>query len=94
MQVPGVLKARYEDLLQNYDAEAGNLIEFLGVDPADEKVRAVVEKYRPEGQVQGQPGTHFFKGQVGRFRERYSAQEQKILTEKFGRYLEKMGYAG
>jgi hypothetical protein len=92
MKIPAVFKARYEDLLQNYDAEAGKLVEFLGVDPADEKVRAVVGKYRPEGQVQGQQGTHFFKGQVGRFRERYSTDEQRILANKFGKTLEKMGY--
>jgi hypothetical protein len=93
MQVPGVLKARYEDLLQAYDQETGKLVRFLGVNSADEAVKAVVEKYRPGGQVQDQQGTHFFKGQVGRFRERYSAEEQQILAEKFGRYLEKMGYA-
>jgi hypothetical protein len=92
MQVPGVLKVRYEDLLQAYDQEAGKLIRFLDVNPADEAVKAVVEKYRPGGDVQGQQGTHFFKGQVGRFRERYSTEEQRILVEKFGRYLEKMGY--
>ena len=92
MQVPGVLKARYEDLLQAYDQESGKLVRFLGVNPDDEAVKAVVEKYRPGGQVQGQQGTHFFKGQVGRFRERYSAEEQRVLVEKFGRYLEKMGY--
>jgi hypothetical protein len=92
MKIPAVFKTRYEDLLQNYEAEAGKLVQFLGVAPADENVRAVVDKYRPEGQVQGQQGTHFFKGQVGRFRERYSAEEQKILAQKFGPYLEKMGY--
>jgi hypothetical protein len=92
MQVPGVLKARYEDLLQEYDQEASKLLHFLGLNPADEAVKTVVEKYRPGGQMQGQQGTHFFKGQVGRFREHYSAEEQRILVEKFGRYLEKMGY--
>lgn len=92
MQVPGVLKSRYEDLLQYYDNEAEKLIKFLGVNPTDEAVKSVMEKYRPTGQAQGQQGTHFFKGQIGRFRECYSAQEQNILAEKFGRYLEKMGY--
>jgi hypothetical protein len=93
MQVPGVLKARYEDLLQAYDQETGKLVRFLGVNPDAEAAKAVIEKYRPGGQVQGQQGTHFFKGQVGRFRERYSADEQRILVEKFGRYLKEMGYA-
>ncbi len=92
MKIPAVLKTRYEDLLQNYDVEAGRLVDFLGVDQTGDKVPAVVDKYRPEGQVQGQQGTHFFKGQVGRFRERYSADEQKILADKFGETLKKMGY--
>jgi hypothetical protein len=92
MQVPGVLKSRYEDLLQNYDTEAEKLVKFLGVNPGDDDVKNVVEKYRPAGQAQAQQGTHFFKGQIGRFRERYSTQEQKILADQFGRYLEKMGY--
>ncbi|RPH63267.1 MAG: hypothetical protein EHM81_00430 [Chloroflexi bacterium] len=92
MKIPAVFKARYEDLLQNYESEAGKLVGFLALDPADEKVRAVVEKYRPEGQAQGQQGTHFFKGQVGRFRERYSVQEQEILAKQFGESLKKMGY--
>jgi hypothetical protein len=92
MQVPAVLKARYEDLLQNYDGEAAKLIRFLSVNPGDAAIQAVVDKYRPGGQVQDQQGTHFFKGQVGRFRERYSVDEQKILADKFGPALRKMGY--
>jgi hypothetical protein len=92
MQVPGVLKVRYEDLLQNYDIEAGNLVGFLGLNPEDQAVKNIVEKYRPAGQVQNQQGTHFFKGQVGRFRERYTDEEQKILSQKFGPTIIKMGY--
>jgi hypothetical protein len=92
MRVPGVLKARYEDLLRDYDNEAAKLVSFLSLNMADEAVKAIVEKYRPGRQVQGQQGTHFYKGQIGRFRERYSAEEQRILADKFGRYLLKMGY--
>jgi hypothetical protein len=92
MQVPAVLKTRYEDLLQNYDQEAARLVDFLGLDPANESVRMAVDKYRPAGQAQGQQGTHFFKGQIGRFRERYTAQEQETLAGKFGSSLKKMGY--
>lgn len=92
MQVPAVLKARYEDLLQNYDSEAAKLVRFLDINPQDNATQTVVNKYRPGGQGQNSQGTHFFKGQVGRFRERYSAQEQKILADTFGRSLQKMGY--
>lgn len=92
MKTPGVLKVRYEDLLADYNTQAGRLAQFLGLDQKEAAVQAVVEKYRPAGDVQAQQGTHFFKGQVGRFRERYSAEEQKALAARFGRYLEKMGY--
>jgi hypothetical protein len=92
MKVPGVLKARYEDLLTGYDAEAAKLVAFLGLDGANEKVKAVVDQYRPGGQVQGQQGTHFYKGQVGRFRERYTEEEKKALVERFGATLQRMGY--
>jgi hypothetical protein len=92
MQVPTVLKSRYEDLLQDYDKESSKLVRFLGLNPQDTTVQAVVEKHRPGGQGQGSQGTHFFKGQIGRFRERYSADEQKILADRFGASLLKMGY--
>ena len=92
MQVPGVLKARYEDLIQDYDAEAARLAQFLGLDPQKPAVKDVIAKSRPGGETQSRQGTHFYKGQVGRFRERYSAAEQKVLADRFGPYLEKMGY--
>ena len=92
MLIPDVLKCRYEDLLGNYDNETIKLADFLGVNPSETAVKEIIEKYRPAGQVQGQQGTHFFKGQVGRFRERYSAEEQKILADQFGDTLNKMGY--
>lgn len=92
MKIPGVLKARYEDLLQSYDTEVARLVSFLGVSPTDAAVQAILAKYRPDGNVQGQQGTHFYKGQIGRFRAHYSSDEQKILAQRFGPYLEKMGY--
>ena len=92
MKVPHVLRARYEDLLNDYDGESARLVEYLELTPTDKNVKAVVEKYRPGGKAQGQQGIHFFKGQVGRFRTRYSPEEQAILAKRFGKYLEKMGY--
>lgn len=91
MNIPAVFKTRYEDFLTNYEAEAGRIARFMGLLLEDEKVQAVIEQYRP-GQTQGQQGTHFFKGQIGRFRERYSAEEQAVLSERFGAVLQKMGY--
>lgn len=85
------LIARYEDLLLNYDAEVNRLVGFLKLDGSRPEVQAVIEQYRPE-KGEGQQGLHFFKGRIGRFRESYSADEQKIMAERFGGALRKMGY--
>ena len=85
------LIARYEDLLLNYDAEVTRLVGFLKLDGSRPQVQAVIEQYRPE-KGEGQQGLHFFKGRIGRFREAYSADEQKVMAERFGSALQKMGY--
>jgi len=86
-----VLVARYEDLLMNYDEEVKRLIGFLKLDGSSPEVQKVIESYRP-GAAEGQQGVHFYKGKVGRFRESYSAEEQKILAAKLGVYIKQMGY--
>ena len=87
----GVLIARYEDLLQDYDAASARLVEFLRLDGSRPEVQNVIENYRP-GKAEGQQGLHFYKGKIGRFRETYSAEQRTILAERFGPYLQKMGY--
>ena len=86
-----VLIARYEDLLQEYDAESARLVEFLKLDGSRLEVQKVIEGYRP-GQAEGQQGLHFYKGKIGRFRESYSAEQKAVLAERFGPYLQKMEY--
>jgi hypothetical protein len=83
--------ARYEDLLLNYDAEVTRLVRFLKLDGSRPEVKAVIEKYRPE-KGEGQQGLHFYKGKIGRFRQTYSEEEQKIMRERFGGALRSMGY--
>lgn len=92
IKTPETLVSRYEDLLTNYDHESGRLIRFLGVDPNADNVKTVLDQYRPD-KVEGQQGTHFYKGKIGRFREVYSPEQQKIMIERFGSALTKMGYA-
>jgi hypothetical protein len=87
----GVLIARYEDLLQEYDAESARLVEFLQLDGNRPEVQEVIENYRP-GKAEGQQGLHFYKGKIGRFRESYSQTEQEFLQKRFGGYLQKMEY--
>jgi len=86
-----VLIARYENLLTNYDEEVRRLVGSLKLDGSRPEVQKVIEAYRP-GVAEGQQGLHFYKGKIGRFREAYSAEEQKILAEKLGAALKRMGY--
>ena len=92
MREKNVLIARYEDLLTNYDAETARLVDYLRLDGARPEVREVIERYRPD-QAEGQQGTHFFRGKIGRFRQTYSAEQQKVLADRFRASLPKMGYA-
>lgn len=92
LAIPQVLHTRYELLKDDYDVEAAHLVAFLGLEASDPRVEPVVERYRPEMARQGQQGIHFNKGKSGRFRQRMSPQEQEILSQKFGAYLQKMGY--
>ena len=87
-----VLISRYEDLLTNYPEESERLAAYLGLDCERPEVREVIEKYLP-GNAEGQQGLHYYKGQIGRFREFYSPAEQQILADRLGSYLSKMGYA-
>lgn len=86
-----VLIARYEDLLTNYDVESAKLVEYLKLDTNKPEVRAVIEQYRP-GANDGRQGLHFYKGKIGRFRDAYTSEQQKVLIEKISPYLERMGY--
>jgi hypothetical protein len=86
-----VLVARYEDLLTDYDHEVARLLGFLKLSADNPDVEKVIVTYRP-GAAEGQQGLHFYKGKIGRFREAYSVDEQKILREKLGPYLQRMGY--
>lgn len=92
MKRTDVLHARYEDLLTNYDVESTNLLRFLDYTPEIPANKAIIEKYRPGNAREGKDGLHFFKGQIGRFREKFSPAEQEKMAVAFSPYLEKMGY--
>lgn len=87
-----VLIARYEDLLTNYEEESAKLVNYLRLDGNKPDVRAVIKQYRP-GSNDDQPGLHFFKGKIGRFREVYPETQKQVLKEKLAKYLPSMGYA-
>jgi len=92
MAYPQVLHARYEDLLADYDREAGRLVDFLGI-PRSDDVRVILDHYRPaQARAIDQQGMHFRKGKIGRFEQAYSADEKRACLDVFGTYLERMDY--
>lgn len=91
MQEKTPLIARYEDLLTNYDEEIARLLGYLKLDGTRPEVQKVIEQYRP-GANDSQQGLHFYKGKIGRFRQSYDAEQQKVMAERFGPALKKMGY--
>jgi hypothetical protein len=91
MKEKNVLIARYEDLLTNYDGEVRRLLGFLKLDGSKPEIQKVTDSFRPE-KGEGQQGLHFFKGKIGRFRDSYSAEQQAVLAQAMGAYLQRMGY--
>jgi hypothetical protein len=91
MKEKGVLIARYEDLLEDYDSEARRLAAFLGLDVGQAGVQDVIHRLRPV-QAEGRQGTHFYKGRIGRFREAFSLEQQEILAARFAPSLKRMNY--
>ena len=74
------------------EMEVGRLLNFLGMDSDDPKVTAGIDRYRPVSARPNLQGLHFYKGQIGRFRQVIPPDQQAILTEILGPYLECMGY--
>jgi hypothetical protein len=86
------LNIRYENLLGDYDAEVERLLVFLKLNPANPVLQGVIDKYRPDQGSSEQKGTHFVKGQIGRYSQTLTSQQQQLCLEAFGDYLERMGY--
>lgn len=93
LQQSGVLCCRYEELLTDYDRQAVALLAFLRLPQHASEVQAVVERYRPEQSQQAeQRGLHFRQGKIGRFRQKFSVEQQQAANLTFAPFLEKMGY--
>jgi hypothetical protein len=92
LNISQVLHTRYESLVSDYDVEVSRLVGFYGLDGARHEIQAVVEKYRPEAARSEQKGIHFSQGKRGRFRQKYSPEQQAILADSLGEYLVAMGY--
>jgi hypothetical protein len=93
LKIEPVLHTRYENLLCDYDFEANRLVKFLGLNENAPAIHQVVDHYRPaEASQADQKGLHFSKGKSGRFRQKYTAEQQSILADQLGVYLQAMNY--
>ncbi len=91
-ETPGILMARYEDLVENYEREAARLIDFLALDMAASEVKDVVEKYSPEKGSASMRGSHFSHGEAERFRRIFTPEQLGLINQEFSEALERMGY--
>jgi hypothetical protein len=92
IQEPGILTARYEDLLTNYNNESQKLLDYLGLDKTSSNIQSVIEKFRPEQASPNDAGLHFYKGKIGRFRAAWTPEEREQLNKTLSPYLQRMGY--
>lgn len=93
LELKDPLKVRYEDLLLAYDSEIIRLTAFLKLEPNSEKLKSVIDRFRPEsGQSDGK-GLHFSQGKIGRFRSKLDEDQQAQLNARLKPYLIRLGYA-
>lgn len=88
----GVLIVKYEDLIREFDVEFDRLAAFLGVQGGSNRLKPVLEAYRPEKGDTQQKGMHFNMGQIDRFRDVFSSEQLQNYTSHFEPYLGRMGY--
>jgi len=67
------------------------VLDYLQFDLKDDTVQAIAEKYRP-GQPP-QPGTHFHKGIIGRFKEVFTPKQIQLYNAQLGTSIREMGYS-
>lgn len=84
---------RYEDLLQNYQAQAERLCQFLGIGLGEPGIKTVIDRFRPETGHDQRQGMHFVKGKIGRHREHFKQTHHQICRTMFGDFLDKYGYS-
>ncbi|HSO27075.1 MAG TPA: sulfotransferase domain-containing protein [Anaerolineales bacterium] len=92
LALPQALHTRYEDFLNAYDEEAQRVVRFLDLSLADPQVQTIINRYQPEAATSDQRGVHFNKGRIGRFREKFTPEQQAVMAERFQDYLAQMNY--
>lgn len=89
----GIFKVRYEDLVNNFDAEFKRLTGHLGIEKDQRDLASLIDSYRPGMKDTQRKGLHFSFGQIARFRDVYTPRQLQEYTQVFEPYLERMGYS-
>lgn len=89
----GVLLLRYEDLVSNFDAEIERLSKHLDKDFTQKDSLAVIDSYRPETGDALRRGTHFYIGDIDRYRQEFTTDQLDKYTLRYQPVLNRMGYA-
>jgi len=87
-------KVKYEDLRKNTKEELEKIYKFLEIDVPQEKLDEIVSKYSFENIPDSQKGSGKVRRSAspGKWKENFSEEEQKIMNEKMGETLKKLGY--
>ncbi len=87
------LAVKYEDFKSNYDHEVNKLIAFLEIDQTEDKIKEIVDSYRPEQKDRNRQGLHFVKGEVGRHKDSFTDYQLDQCSRLFGDFLQEYGYS-
>jgi len=94
MDTPGVLKLRYEDLTADTPGSLTQISEYLGLNLADEAIRAVAQRFDKSAMNRGDRVQMLVnRGTAARFRNEMTDEQLRITTDAFAPELERMGYA-
>lgn len=93
--MPGVIRIRYEDLVEDPVRELGRFASALGLATGTDDLTAAAAALSPE-RVRADGTTarkmHFNQGRIGRHREVFSRREQEVSVQILGPWLDLWGY--
>ena len=87
-------RIRYEDLLTDPEGRMRGLLQWLGIDLEDHRLRELVDSQRFErmpDELKGPKG-FYRSGRAGSWRDNLSAEEQEVLSGALGEKLAELGY--
>lgn len=90
--IPETLVLKYEDQLVDHQATINQILEYLDLDLSPEETDRVISQYPPQEPARDGASTHFSKGIAHRYKTEFSPEQQTYLIERFGPFLERMGY--